>query len=490
LLQILVIACLLGGGALFFSCKKNKIITDSGAKISFSQDSVLFDTVFTTLGSATRQIRIRNFNDQRIKLSSVRLLGGAASQFILNLDGAKGTAFTDVEIAANDSMYLFVQVNVNPTNVNSPLIVEDKVEVVVNGNTQVLELQAWGQDAYYHRPTNAIKFSNGTYLRYSRISNRENVDTTWVNDKPHVIFGYLVVDSTQKLTIQAGVQLYFAPQSGLWVYRYGQLRVLGKKNQEVVFQSTRREKDYADESGQWERIWINQGSNLNRIDYAIIKNAVIGIQAQRFGTNLDLEEPARLTITNTKIQNMTHSGMLCIAYSVTAGNCVMSNCQQYCLYAYAGDYQFTQCTFANFWNKIKAREKPTVEVTNYSEAQVLPLRAYFGNCIVDGSRENELNFDVKADATYTPTYAISGSWIKTNAATTNTVVYRDVKAGSSLQYKDKDKYEFQPKAAETQLKFTSAAAINDGKRYTTDINGNPRVVSTSAGVTAGAYEPE
>ena len=54
----------------FIACKKDKVLTDPSAKVSFSQDSILFDTVFTTIGSATQNIRIRNGmkNKKREKL--------------------------------------------------------------------------------------------------------------------------------------------------------------------------------------------------------------------------------------------------------------------------------------------------------------------------------------------------------------------------------------------------------------------------------------
>lgn len=496
LVKIALLVCL---GYVIFNtsaCKKDKLLKDSSAKIVLSEDSVLFDTVFTTIGSATRNIRVRNRNSQKISISSIRLKGGTSSQFIVNVDGIKGVAFSDIEIAAKDSMYIFIQVNVNPTNLNSPLIVEDELEFVTNGNTEVMKLQAFGQDAYYHRPTNAIKFKDGSYLPYSRISSNPNADTVWKKNKPHVIFGYLVVDSAQKLTIEAGVRVYLNYKAGLWVYRYGQLQVLGQKGNEVIFQQARREKDYngvidyTNEPGQWDRIWINEGSNNNKIDYAIIKNGYIGIQTERFGN--DLSEPAKLTLTNTKIQNMSLWGMYCLAYSVTAGNNVISNCQEHSLnLQFGGDYRFYHCTFANFWNKEKSREKPAVNINNYTSQQILPLTSYFGNCIIDGKRDNEVNLDIKPDTTFKPSYVFSNCWLKTNAATTNTVVYKNVRTGTtSLSYKEPDTYNFEPKADETRIKSFGTTANSDYIKYPTDIKGNSRKDSFNGGVTAGAYEFE
>ncbi|HRD38624.1 MAG TPA: hypothetical protein PLC65_08330, partial [Bacteroidia bacterium] len=224
------------------ACKKNKLIDDENAKVEFSQDSILFDTVFTQSGSTTRNFRVRNPHNQPIRISSINLKGGTSSPFILNVDGSPGKSFSNIDIPAKDSIYIFVQVFVNPTNVNSPLI-SDAIQFSVNNNNQEVQLEAWGQDAYYHKPKNAIKFSSGGYLPYSTIADHPttgasitNTTVTWPNDKPHVIYGWLVVDSTQQLIIQQGTKVHFHQNAGMWVYRYGTLKVNGTLNNEVVFQ--------------------------------------------------------------------------------------------------------------------------------------------------------------------------------------------------------------------------------------------------------------
>ena len=271
----------------FISCKKDKLLTDPSATVAFSQDSILFDTVFTTIGSATRNIRIINNNNQKINISAIYLEQGQSSNFMLNVDGVPGKTVNDVEILAHDSIYVFVQVNVNPTSALSPLIIQDKIIVNVNGNYQSVALEAWGQDAHYHFPDKAIQYKNG-YLPYSTVSTvTTGVTVNWGggalgqpdDDKPHVIYGWLVVDSLQKLVINPGVKVYFHQNAGLWVYRYGTLQVNGTKGNEVIFQGDRREADYADLPGQWDRIWINEGHTDNYINYAIIKNSFIGVQA-------------------------------------------------------------------------------------------------------------------------------------------------------------------------------------------------------------------
>src|SRR5687767_2789068 len=100
---------------ILFSCKKTGFITSPDAFLRTSVDSLHFDTVFTTTGSTTQFFKIFNPNDQKLRLSNVQLMGGAASPFKLNVDGMPGTIFSDIEIEANDSIYAFVTVSINPS---------------------------------------------------------------------------------------------------------------------------------------------------------------------------------------------------------------------------------------------------------------------------------------------------------------------------------------------------------------------------------------
>jgi hypothetical protein len=471
----------------FSSCKKNKFVTDPESRVRFSQDSVLFDTVFTKIGSATRNFRVINNNNQKIKISSVELLGGNASPFIINVDGSPGRSFTDLEIAANDSMYIFVQVKVDPANQNSPLIINDAIRFIVNGHTQTVYLEAWGQDAYYHYPTDAIKFKDGSYLAYSTISTQTPVTVTWPNDKPHVIYGYLVVDSKQKLIINAGTRIYMNYKAGLWVYQYGEIKINGQKGNEVIIQGARREKEYADEPGQWDRIWINEGSYNNEINYAIIKNGYIGIQTEVFGDTIGL---GRLKLTNTKIQNMSKWGIYSLAYDIYGGNNVISNCQEHCLnILLGGNYTFLHCTFVNQWEKENARDKPSININNYYESSVYHLDScYFGNCIIDGKMGNEINLDVKGSGTITPNYIFSSSWLKTTNGTGDVNHYINVRTSSDsqLDYESPGTYYFQPKVSETRVKgFVHVKATQDATRFPFDLNAVSR---NTASIMAGAYE--
>ena len=197
------------------SCKKQQTGLETEAGLEFSTQEVYFDTVFTGIGSATEIFKVYNRSKKEIIISKAFLEGGASSQFRFNIDGIAGDQ-NEISIAAEDSAFAFVEVTVNPGNVNDPFVLEDNLIFITNGKTQKVKTRAWGQDAYYYFPNQVVKglpaFSRITDYKANPTWNDEIV---WKNDKPHIIYGYLRVDSSMTLKIKKGTQLrgYFSVQN-------------------------------------------------------------------------------------------------------------------------------------------------------------------------------------------------------------------------------------------------------------------------------------
>ncbi len=305
---------------IIFSCQKDPFETDPNFMLKFSQDTVFFDTVFTSLGSTTQSFTVHNTSRDPVKISRIRLAGGNASFYRLNIDGIPALEVSDMEIAAEDSMYIFLRVTIDPTNANNPFVVNDSVIFELNGNQQDVNLVAWGQNANY--------ILADTYIPgfpEFKIVAHEQEQVTWTAEKPYVIYGYAVVDSTGSLLIERGTQVHFHNNSGLWVYKGGNIKVKGTVDAPVVFQGDRLEEFYQDQPGQWDRIWINEGSVNNEIEYAEIRNGFIGLQLE----TLQEQMGNQLILSNTKIENMTGFGILTRFYNLTAYNNVVTNCGQY-----------------------------------------------------------------------------------------------------------------------------------------------------------------
>ncbi|RYF87293.1 MAG: hypothetical protein EON98_01015, partial [Chitinophagaceae bacterium] len=112
-----------------------------------SVDSLHFDTVFTTTGSTSQFLKIINENKDGIRISSVRLAGGASSPFKINVDGIAGPQVNNTEVLGDDSIYVYVTVSINPTAQNLPFVIRDSIEITYNGNRKWVQLDAFGQNA-------------------------------------------------------------------------------------------------------------------------------------------------------------------------------------------------------------------------------------------------------------------------------------------------------------------------------------------------------
>ena len=194
------------------SCKKDIINEDTGLRLTFSQDTVFFDTVFTSIGSVTKYLTVHNPSNQKIRISSIRLAGGPASAYQINVDGDATYDAKDVELEPKDSMYIFIRANIDPTNINSPFVVSDSIVFLTNGNWQKVDLVAWGQNANYILADTYIP----GYPKFKIVAH-ENESVTWTAEKPYVIYGYAVVDSTAMLMITRGAHIYFHNNGGLWM---------------------------------------------------------------------------------------------------------------------------------------------------------------------------------------------------------------------------------------------------------------------------------
>jgi len=388
-----------------FSCRKDTISTDSSDMLSFSNDTILFDTVFTTMGSTTQKLKLYNNSSNTIIISSIYVEQGTNSQFRINVDGVSGNIHSNVEIEEHDSLFIFAEVTIDPNNILSPFVVTDKINFVTNGNHQSVQLVAWGQNAHYYV---ANQTANGVPIVYlDRGTSPGPLDSTWINDKPYVIYGgYLTLDGDDKLTIEAGVRVHLHNNSGIWVYENGNIRVNGTKTDKVTFQGTRLEYAWQDVPGQWDRIWINEGLSDNVFNYAIIKNGFIGIQAETNPFNPSAPTSTNtLRLNNCEIHNNSAVGILATNYQISDTNSVISNSGQFNLLVKGGgDYRFNHTTIANYWGGGN-RQTPAVYLQNYytdatGATQVRDINAAnFYNCIIHGDKDVEFDKDELAPGT-------------------------------------------------------------------------------------------
>ncbi|MEX1189917.1 MAG: hypothetical protein WED33_11710 [Bacteroidia bacterium] len=471
------------------SCRKDVLDTDPASKLSFSVDTVYFDTVFVTLGSVTQRFKIYNNSKDKIKISRIKLEGGNSSPFRLNIDGFPSDDLTDLEIEGEDSVFVFAEVTIDPNNLLNPFVVEDSIRFETNGNVQYVKLLAYGRNADFFRPTN---FPANGFPAFSVVE----CNTTWTNEKPKVIIGYLAVDSACTLTIEAGTEVYLYNNSGLWVYKQGTLIVNGTREDSVIFQGVRKEEAYREESGQWDRIWINQGSTGNVINYAVIKNGNIGIQAEDV-VELGQGLPRQLTLSNTRIRNMTVFGLYAVNYRINAWNNVISNCGSHALALInGGEYNFRHNTIANYWGA-SVRSEVSVYLSNARQGAnnavfVADMNFRFRNGIVYGNLQgdNELEADGLPDAAFN--WNFENSLIRLNnddISQNDASRFTNCIFNENPEFKNTQGQNYGLLEASPARDFGSIEVVNEAPAIPEDIKGNSRISDTAPDLGALEFEP-
>lgn len=358
--------------ALLAACRKDTL-NSKDARLQLSVDSLRFDTVFTSAGSTTQFFLIKNENRQPIRINKVELMGGSNSPFRMNVDGIAGTVITNLEIEGNDSMYVFVNANINPNANQQPFVLNDSIAVEWNNNRSFVQLEAWGQNARYLR---------NTIIRSNEV---------WDNTLPYVILGGLLIDTPATLTIQPGTRIHLHASAPLVVD--GSLVVNGTKADSVTFQGNRLDLPYRNFPGSWPGIYLRGSSRNNVLTHTIIKNAYQGIIADGPATG---NQP-KLVLNNCILDNIFDAAVLGFNSSISAGNCLISNSGNNILLIYGGTYNFTHCTAVSYSNNFITHKNPVVVATNFTRQNgqliTAPLQASFTNCIIWGSEgfvENEI----------------------------------------------------------------------------------------------------
>ncbi len=369
---------------LLFSCKDDAITTDSSDSLTLTADTITFDTVFTTVGSTTAYMTVLNDHNKNIK-TDIALAGGESSNFRLNVDGVSGTSFEDVEILDNDSLYIFVEVTVDPNSATDPFILEDSLIFMTNGNEQKVLLLAYGQNAVF-------------------FNNVEVCNETLTDELPYVFYNIVYVPEGCELNIEEGSRIYLH-KTALFIIE-GTLNINGTKDSMVTFQGDRLEQYFDDKAAQWNGIELLRGGTAN-VKHAKLRGGFYGFVTGLRTTkdivpyvDYSFSNAPELNLENTIIENCFLNGIVSVMSKVAATNTLIHTSGDY-LFAseYGGDYDFVNCTFANYGSsdlahrdEIIAIGANAIDIGDEDMSNIISATAdyYFGNCIIHGAEDEEL----------------------------------------------------------------------------------------------------
>jgi hypothetical protein len=414
LLPVLVLLSALGSLTMP-GCKPREEELQTSGALEFSADTVKFDTVFTTLRTVTKRLWVYNRNPKGVNVDLVALDQPAASPYTLIINGDLKQTANNLFIRGEDSLLILVRAKLPDGGQNGAAkgyVVEEKLNFRTNGQDQHVLLRSFGQNIYLH---------DGVRLACNSV---------WTNDRPHVLYGLVVVPANCTLRIKPGTRIYAHAGAGLIVQGTllvnspadyspgsGATDTVKAGNANIVrFAGDRSgETQYATAPGQWLGILFDATSHNNLIRYALIQNATFGAllfnpddkQAVRTdvkiqnsviryisGANASFAGVATLTANLKLVGGLPGAGVLSLAGKATIENTLFSDCYEYAVLGYGGgDYSLNYCTIANYAATGAVRSTPSLGFTNVSAIDTTkrrPLTVKLYNSVVWGTIDDEL----------------------------------------------------------------------------------------------------
>lgn len=382
-LKPVIVIVLLALSGLVSSCLNDDTYSTSPTDaLTFSTDTVAFDTILSGEATHTYTFRVYNRNADAVMLQSVQLERGTASDFYVNVDGtplSEGTG-GDFELASGDSLTVFVMANLPERDTDEPFLSEDNlVFTTLGGAMQKVALRATGQDVITY---------NGK--RVAR-------DTLMAPSRPLRIMDSLVVEAGATLTIAPGTRCYF--HAGAQLIVHGTLVLAGTADQPVQLRGDRMGNMFDGQAydripAQWGGVILASESYDNYFSYADIHSGT-------FGVRVDSSDVTRqkLVIENSLIHNTSQHGLDIRMANAYIGNSQITNAGADCVHIRGGDVTMVHCTIARFY-VFTGGSGVAFDFANYDGEARLPLvRLQVANTIITGYADDEIMGDQSATHT-------------------------------------------------------------------------------------------
>ena len=396
LLFVIGVVCFLAG------CREYRISDDPALRLSFSTDTLRFDTVFTEQGSAALQLMVYNRNASALLIDRVWLDDG--SVFHVNIDGEQDLdRLTQLTVNGGDSAFVFVRLKPGRNNSSIPLLIEDCLHFhLATGTTQDVLLEAYGQDA----------------VRIGRVGcgRTQYAACTFTADKPYIIFDTLIVQGA--LTMETGTCLYM--HSGACIYALGDVSALGTLEHPIVIRGDRLDRlfdsvPYAYAGGSWNGIYL-QSEKPQTYDfrYVDILSGNVGLLSSSSCT----DALPQLNMEGCRIHNHTQYGLILVNTDARVTNTEISNCASYCVYCSGGKHDFVHTTVASYFGFTNIRiqsvakdDVSAVYIDNLGKTAPQTVTSFY-NSIITGYRSNQLVVATPLDRFYPGAFV--GNYLKTD----------------------------------------------------------------------------
>ncbi len=308
--------------------------TSTGNMLSFSDDTLSLDTVFSNVPSASQSMWVYNKSGDGLRCS-VSLEKGNASAFRVNIDGiylGEGNNWqtSDIELRNKDSVRIYVEATLPDAIGQDPQKNDDNIVFTLeSGVTQKVNLNAWAWNAKLVKGLEITK------------------DTTIQSNTPIIIYNGLKVDRGAVLNIGPGTTLYFHNDAGIDVY--GSLHCNGTAENNVVLRGDRIDRmfdylPYDRTPGQWLGVRLYSSSYGNELYYTDIHSSFNGIVADSSDTS-----KKKLILNYSTIHNCQGNGLEANNINASILNSQITNTLGDCVSITGGDIDIKSSTIAQFY---------------------------------------------------------------------------------------------------------------------------------------------
>lgn len=296
-----------------------------------SLDTLRLGTVFTDEGTPTHRFTIHNRSSKSVCINSITLGGDHPECFRMNVDGFSGKEFSDVEIRAKDSIYVFIEATLPPNGRDVPVDIRASFDFSACGVTRSVVLDAQGRDA--------------VRLRACRIEGRE----VFTPGRPYIVYDSLVVAPGAFLGLAAGTELYF--HDGAHLVVRGTLETAGTVERPVNLAGDRTGNVVADisfdiMSRQWTGVFFTATSRDNVLRHTDIRNTWQGVRVE--GDPTASERPT-LSMLNCVLHNSAGLVLEAVHADVAAMGCQFSEGGEGLVRLQGGAHNINHCTLANYY---------------------------------------------------------------------------------------------------------------------------------------------
>lgn len=244
---------------LLIGCSKRYGRDESAEGVSFSVDTVRFDTVMHSRVSSIRRVSLRNRSNQPVWLKRIWLEGSRSDAFHVVVDGVRLCDFTGATIPRNDSLVFVLSQYTEEYTADVFEQLDVCVEVVVASDTLSLPVRGWnaGWSELQHAISSDVVIPKGG-IRY--------------------VEQQAEVQNTATLIIEPGATLIFGDGARLLVW--GRLVARGAVDARVSFLPQRMEPYYMRKPGQWTGVVVEAGSRGVELLHTDVRCAVVGLQVK------------------------------------------------------------------------------------------------------------------------------------------------------------------------------------------------------------------